>query len=776
MLFFTVASTLCFYLSAASHQQPKKTANVLNNSQQNIHNILVSIEERLRNLDNALYTDSYELTTKPEQTNNRKLDAIESRLARFEAVVAAQFDKFAENMSNKVFSDDLARDHVHRKIDGNYDRINHRLFYLEMRLDSGEKRISEKLDLLLTRFKNMEETLTTREADIEVEISDVLSVVDDIKTTFTSLDFKNISKTFKTTQRSLERTLNESIKEISKKENALAESFNEYTDKVSEMFEVSQQYSKSIQNDLKTLSAVVNSTRSEQQNSLRSIIVQVGRLSGKPNVLSDGQSDSELRNLSDKLDANFEMIMMLQNQFLESCHRVQMDEAHIETKISEILEKLIETFERKTSIELKDLKLLEQLLKAHDTKVQNNLYTTSQILIRKSLENKDELKTLLGSIKVRIDKICSDVDNIKRKKDVDLSGIQQKLLALEEYLKESTEASKNMGAPGVLTEKILSDIQSSIHQLSSSALWQSVVNEKGFLNIEDSLRNITNTFESAQNEAFEALKNIEKYLLQNNDTNVPTNNYLDEQILKIFGLPKPGECTEFTINSETGEKICMDDIQEENCLDYDIDVRSNAKNCKPKLPEPDCLEYDIDVRSNVKICKNKTNESNANCNNMGIDVRTGQICDNSELGNIPNNTDDCSEDPLIDIRGGNTRARNCSNVNNTTEESILFFTRSNVINDTNNTLSHDNSSDSMMQADFDQSIKVQSPWLRILPKTAKSSALTQGQTSAQNGSSSIESIASVSSNEDDVFLQDEYYEADHVTAKFDEDDDDFMIE
>lgn len=57
--------------------------------------------------------------------------------------------------------------------------------------------------------------------------------------------------------------------------------------------------------------------------------------------------NEQMGKLTEKIDMNFEKILSTQNLFIDSCYRLQMDESQIETKISLILEKLMETFEKK---------------------------------------------------------------------------------------------------------------------------------------------------------------------------------------------------------------------------------------------------------------------------------------------------------------------------------------------------------------------------------------------------------------------------------------------
>lgn len=104
---------------------------------------------------------------------------------------------------------------------------------------------------------------------------------------------------------------------------------------------------------------MVNSTKAESQNALRALMVQVGKLSPKEQYEGDQKyliltflgneciviDQKLLSDVAQKLDSNFEKVISTQNTFLESCHRVQMDESQLEGQISDILNKLIDNFE-----------------------------------------------------------------------------------------------------------------------------------------------------------------------------------------------------------------------------------------------------------------------------------------------------------------------------------------------------------------------------------------------------------------------------------------------
>lgn len=64
------------------------------------------------------------------------------------------------------------------------------------------------------------------------------------------------------------------------------------------------------------------------------------------NVFSVSVIDN-LHDIDEKLTKNFEKILMNQDIFIGSCHRLQMDEPKIEREISTMLEKLIDKLENK---------------------------------------------------------------------------------------------------------------------------------------------------------------------------------------------------------------------------------------------------------------------------------------------------------------------------------------------------------------------------------------------------------------------------------------------
>ncbi|KRT80419.1 hypothetical protein AMK59_7299, partial [Oryctes borbonicus] len=151
----------------------KKFQNAL--TQQSLQTVLLSIEERLRNLDN-IYAMQYSPSIEGKlEMYGRKLESVEAKISRLEAVMGNELDKISENISSRNFKDDLARDHVLRKIDSVYERMNHRLIFAEGKMELMERKLETKLNTMLSRMEKMEDSLEIKDADMQTELADVLT-------------------------------------------------------------------------------------------------------------------------------------------------------------------------------------------------------------------------------------------------------------------------------------------------------------------------------------------------------------------------------------------------------------------------------------------------------------------------------------------------------------------------------------------------------------------------------------------------------------------------
>lgn len=136
--------------------------------------------------------------------------------------------------------------------------------------------------------------------------------------------------------------------------------------------------SEKLENILDKISFVLNTTKIENQNNLRTLMLQLGKLAPKEstfrkylkpkrnsfitNLFAAFSDEPKLVELGEKLDTNFGKLLLKQDLFLESCYKLQMDESQLETKISDILEKLISTFEEKYATSKNDYKTNPNLI------------------------------------------------------------------------------------------------------------------------------------------------------------------------------------------------------------------------------------------------------------------------------------------------------------------------------------------------------------------------------------------------------------------------------
>lgn len=89
-----------------------------------VHNILLSMDERLRHLEGSWL-----------ETFSRKLENLDGKLNRMETLLGIQMDKISENISAKNFKDDVAKTNLFKRIDVLYEGLLHRLAYFESKVD-----------------------------------------------------------------------------------------------------------------------------------------------------------------------------------------------------------------------------------------------------------------------------------------------------------------------------------------------------------------------------------------------------------------------------------------------------------------------------------------------------------------------------------------------------------------------------------------------------------------------------------------------------------------
>ncbi|KAJ8916252.1 hypothetical protein NQ315_016392 [Exocentrus adspersus] len=487
--------------------------------QQNYFTVLTSIEERLRNLDQVYSMQLAQTLEAKLEQYSRRLEALDTKMTRLEALVMLNLDKISENISTKNFKDDMAKTNLLRKMDSVYEGIGHRLAYAERKHDANIAKIQTKVDATLTRLDKMEENMATRDSDIETEISDAIFAIDDLKTTCTTTGEKlynittanlNVTKdSYKSMQamnvdsRKSMNVLHDNIIEtlqymnnktsrhfravednnamLKTMKTELKEDFNDYANKVADMSSYIFKNSDATASGLKRLETVANNTKTEVQNGVRSLMLQIGKLSSKENDVTPG--DSSLEELNQNLKKNFQRILTNQDVFLESCHRLQMDESQIETEISAMLEKLIDMLEKKmASDDVRDLKNLEKALKTHDSRIVRNMYQINNNVIslfEKSTTNNDALSDRIKKIDKDLEAFVQSIANVDSPSfSINSKVLYDKLDRLEKIISNITcnvtRLVSNATLPKV-DEKLITEIQT----FFSKAL-QTMVNETTF--------------------------------------------------------------------------------------------------------------------------------------------------------------------------------------------------------------------------------------------------------------------------------------------------------
>lgn len=617
LLWFLCFNEIAIYCScwASDNSESSTHINKFQSAlqQQSIVTILSSIEERLRNLDNVYSMQlSQNLENKLDQYN-RKLESLDSKIVRLEALVMLNLGKISENISTKNFKDDLTKTDLFRKLDSIYEGINHRLNYIERKIDTSSVKIQETVETTGIRLEKMERDSMKRDTDFENELSITISGIKNLTTNYNNLEKKlanvtednlNVSKhtytlvmKYNVENRKSMNKLHDNIIgnlqyldnktsqhiKISEDTNTLLkqirvdlkEDFNNYANKVADM-------NYDTEDGLKVITFVVNATKAELQNGLRSLMIQVGKIPPKSNEFNTG---ADYQELDKKLSTNFEKILTNQDVFLESCHRLQMDESQIESEISVMLNKLIDMLEKKLSTETKDIKNFEKNLKNHDSRINRNLLqaneniislfekstTNSQILIKDVRKIGNDLNILSSLVQSTVNDGSTSVSAATTKIILD------KLIFLEKSTKDIQYSVSNQRPENVSNHQIYKELQKSskliiatIEKLQNYTIESCAHEQK----LQDMLKDI-----SQKN--FRPLNSEPKHPIdhQKNET-------VRELVISVFG-ENPNK------NNQKQKKKCKQNIR--NLIDIRADIEDCSENSQDTTKKKK-IKYGIDIR------------------------------------------------------------------------------------------------------------------------------------------------------------------------------------
>ncbi|XP_023704622.1 uncharacterized protein LOC111862963 isoform X3 [Cryptotermes secundus] len=456
-------------------------------NQQSLHTVLVSIEERLRALDTLYsprYTPRWEISIEQQ---SRRMETIESRLGRLETLLELRLDKLSETMSARQLKEELSRDQINRKLDSTYERLNHRLSYLEARLDVSVAKLQSTIDTGVGRMERLEATAAGRQGDIEAELADIETGIDEIKKHVTAFEEQHNrslvtilenGKQIATEMDNLTTLVEDLHVEFNKTQavselnddqgtnhqEALRKNMNLLVDKVISGIDKNANnfITKVLEGLVKDSMSLSNATRRELQDGIRSIAVQMGRRGlvqsdrdrqeGSMDIALDtlGLVQRRLNELGRKFDSSFQMLMLAQNLFLESCHRIQLDEPQLEMKLTKVLERILDAITNRSVNTDCEVQTLQEVFKSHSSHLTRILNQATNKILQASEQNNEDSKLLQLSI----------------------ASVKDHLLESNKYIVEAITDIKEEEATG--TERLfniaasLQELQESVAEISTS--------------------------------------------------------------------------------------------------------------------------------------------------------------------------------------------------------------------------------------------------------------------------------------------------------------------
>ncbi|XP_021932424.1 uncharacterized protein LOC110835983 isoform X2 [Zootermopsis nevadensis] len=461
-------------------------------NQQSLQTVLISIEERLRALDTLYsprYTPRWEISIEQQ---SRRMETIESRLGRLETLLEIRLDKLSESISARQLKEELSKDQINRKLDSTYERLNHRLGYLEARLDST-------IDTGIGQIERLEAT-AGRQNDIEAELADIGTGIDDIKkhvTAFEDQHNRNLVKIIENEkhmtvemgnltalmedlhvefnktqavsemndgegtdfQEALKNNMNLMLHQVI---SSIDKNANNFMTKANNMYNDMWRRTQLLEGLVKDSMSLSNATRRELQDGIRTIAVQMGRRGliqsdrdrqeGSMDIALDtlGLVQRRLNELGRKFDSSFQMLMLAQNLFLESCHRIQLDEPQLEGKLTQVLERILDAITNRSINTDREVQMLHEALKSHSSHLTRTLSQATNTILQASDQSNEDRKHLQLSI----------------------VGVKEQLLESNKYIEEAISDIKEEEAAS--TEKLyniaasLQELQESIAEMSTT--------------------------------------------------------------------------------------------------------------------------------------------------------------------------------------------------------------------------------------------------------------------------------------------------------------------
>ncbi|XP_064461626.1 uncharacterized protein LOC135371567 isoform X2 [Ornithodoros turicata] len=368
--------------------------------------VLASIEDRLRGLDAfgaALRLTRVDLSL--EQLL-RKVDSLESRMGRLEAKLDIRLDKMEARKEESTNDEELGR-----RIDTLADKVTTKLDFLETKLDMRSDRLTNKLELLDRDLQDsledvLEKVTKSEEQRVRMhsDISRALEVIDRTEVTQRQLEATlrfDVRDTLKWADAKLDLfnhqllTQRDILKEVqekmgvngtvtsgacSREDVPTAEQVTNLTELVEKVLRVGAEQFREIDSDVESYTRKVingmyelrrttdeldsvaqgNRTRLLVRDEFKKLHAQIEPLpllEPRLTLLSEGL-EKRIVHLGATVDQSFATLLVAQNSFISSCHRIQEEEV----QLYDLLELIIHEMRNRS---LSDTQRLSDQLQGH---------------------------------------------------------------------------------------------------------------------------------------------------------------------------------------------------------------------------------------------------------------------------------------------------------------------------------------------------------------------------------------------------------------------------
>lgn len=405
--------------------------------------VLTSIDDRLRGLD--AFGSALRLTRLDFSLEQvlRKLDSLDSRMGRLEAKLDVRLEKVEETLNGRgkdaastAQQQQGAADafHLSRRFDMLADKLNNKLAFLETKLDMRADRLVNKLELLerdlqdasedalekmarlhadLSRLANLAERADTAQRQtatvLRVEVADVIKRAD------AKMDlFSHEMLTANNMLRALQEQGNATQQAASSCQALSADAPNweqvtnltELVEKVREIDSDVESYTRKVINGINELRRATDKLRDafqdtvEQGNRTRVMVREEFRklheqiepltlFEPRLSFLSEGL-EKRIVELGTTVDQSFATLLVAQNSFISSCHRIQEEEV----QLYDLLERIILEMRNRS---LGDTERISDELQGHSNEVEALLKGAVSAVFAAGNTTLAEVRKMLGN-------------------------------------------------------------------------------------------------------------------------------------------------------------------------------------------------------------------------------------------------------------------------------------------------------------------------------------------------------------------------------------------